>query len=205
MIKPLNLKIAGYVVCLLVIVCVVALVRLAVISPQGGPKFVFTAFDPKTGMAVVVLTNTTSRSWSFRLNVVQGSLKPAYWIAPEKGIPGWGLEYEEGIWMSGCIYSRDSSGRYTRSDLAGSGPHLTAGISNVVLQPQQFLTFSIPVRDIRGLSKVGAKYHPPPPSSRLGRAASNMYENLRLRLHLKPAPPFEGWCETLLPAPTNGN
>src|SRR2546425_277920 len=115
MIKRSKLRTAGWVACILVVVCAAALVILASVSPQRGPTLVYSTLDPKTGMALVVLTNATTLSWSFSPNVVQGSPTPSYWITPEKkGLPGWGSAFEEGIYCSGYLYRHDSSGRHLR-------------------------------------------------------------------------------------------
>ena len=111
-------------------------------SQQRRPSLYCAAFNAKTGNAVVVLTNATSHDWAFPLDVVQGRPRPSYWIAPERGIPGWFGEFEEGIAGVGWIYSRDSSGRYVRSDLTGHIHRVTGLFTNVVLHPREFLSFS---------------------------------------------------------------
>ncbi len=191
-------------VCFLIVLAVIAsVVMSASASRRDVPKLVYSAFDSTTGTAVVLLTNASSRSWSFPLHIVQGLPRPSYWIVPERGPPGWFPEYEEGIRGAEWTYTRDSSGRYYPAEPIRSGQRVTVAFSNVVLRPQQFLSFSVPVRDIRGLSKVGVKYHRPPPSSRLGRTAVEMRDRVRALLHLKPATHFEEWCETSIPTPPN--
>src|SRR5438876_3409671 len=203
MIKPSKLRTVRRAAGVLLVVCAAALMVNSSFNMRRGPTLFWAAFDAKSRTAIVELTNATTRSWLFQLNVVQGLPKPSYSIAPEKkGMPCWGGEFEEGIHCSGYLYRRDSSGRFLAPEVPGPSPHLAGTLTNVVLHPQQALTFSVPIGDIRGLSKVGVTYHRPAASSRLGRTAADMLAMLaraRRILHLQPATPFQGWCETALP------
>ncbi|HVR37254.1 MAG TPA: hypothetical protein VMS21_15535, partial [Methylomirabilota bacterium] len=170
-------------------------------STPRGPTLLCSAYDPKSRTAIVELTNATSRSWLFRLHLVQGSPRPSYFITDQKkGMPGWGIEVEDGILHANYLYRRDSSGRFGAPERSGRAPRLTTTITNVLLEPQQALTFSVPIGDIPGLSKVGVEYLRPPASSRRGRVTANVLQWVRRLLHLQPPTPFKGWCETELPA-----
>lgn len=188
---------------LIVLAVIAGVVISTCVDGRHVPKLVYSAFDSTTGTAVVLLTNASKRTWSFPLHVVQGSPRPQYWIVPERGRPMWCPEFEEGIRSAGWTYSRGASGTYSFAEPIRSGQRVTVAFSNVVLRPHQFLSFSVPVRDIQGLSKVGVKYHRPPPSSRLGRTMVEIGDRARALLHLKPATGFEEWCETSLPSPPN--
>jgi hypothetical protein len=208
MIKPPNLKLARWVACALVAVCVAAFVVSTATGPERAPRLVCAAFDPKTRITIVVLTNATNRDWSFPVNVVRGLPKPSYWVAPEKSIPGWCWEFEEGILGAGWIYSRDPSGRYVRSQVLGPPHQMTVARSNIVLHPKEFLRFSVPLGDIPGLTKVGVFYEQPhalPLVSPMSPRAPDIGEQIRRWLHLKPAAAFRGWCETSLPATISAN
>jgi len=197
-------RLAIYCAAILLPICVATLVIWGSNSRQSGPALLFTTFDPNTGIATVELTNGTARGWSFELHTVEGVPKPSYFITYEKkGLPGWGVEFNEGIYCSGFLHRRDVSGRYLPPERPGRSPKLSTGLTNFVLRPQEALTFSVPVGDILGLSKVGVIYRHPPPSTRLGRAATDAVAQLRHVLNLQPATPFEGWCETPLPISTN--
>lgn len=201
MIKPSKHRIAGWGVGSSLVVGIAAFVIWTSLSTRRGPILFCSAFDPTSGMAIVELTNTTTRSWLFQLHSVQGIPRPAYFITPEKkGLPGWGIEVEEGIYCSGYLYRRDDSGGYLPPEVPGPSPKLSVAFTNIVLYPQQVLTFSVPIRGVHGLSKMGVTYHRPPTSSRLGRTAADALARLRHILGLRPARPFQGWCETPLPS-----
>jgi len=183
---------------------IAALMIWPTFSTQSGPTLFCSAIDPESRTATVELTNTTTHTWLLRLHVVQGSPKPSYFITPEKkGLPGWGVEFEEGIYCSGYLYRRDSSGRYLQPEVRGPSPQLTGTLTNVVLHPQQALTFSVPIGEVHGLTKVGVTYQRPPAASRLGRTAADLLARVRRILHLQAAAPFQGWCETPLQKPSH--
>ena len=202
--KPSNVRIVWWVAGVSLVVCGAAVMTYFSFTTRRGPTLSCSAFDPQSRTAIVELTNATHQSWLFQLHVAQGLPRPSYFIASEKkGLPGWGSEFEEGIYCSGYLYRRDLSGRYLAPEVPGPSPHLTGTLTNVVLHPKQVLTFSVPIGEIHGLSKVGVTYHRPPASSRLGRAAADVLARLRRILHLQPATPYQAWCETALPRPPN--
>lgn len=199
--KGFRLKTAGW-VAVASLVFAAGLFIWWTFRSRPGPTMFCSAMDPTTGMATVELTNATARDWSFRLYVAQGQPTPCYFITPEKeGLPGWGVALEEGIYCSGFLYRRDSSGRYIAPEVVGSWPSLTAKLTNIVLRPQQALSFHVPVGEIHGLSKVGATYQLPLASTRSGRAKARVLPWLRRILHITPGTPYQGWCETKLPTP----
>jgi len=206
MINPSKLRTVRWAAGVSLVLCAAALTMYSSFSTRRGPTLFCAAFDPKSRTAIVELTNATTRSWLLHLNVVQGLPKPSYFITPEKkGLPGWGTEFEEGIYCSGYLYRRDSSGRYLQPEVPGPSPHLTGTLTNVVLHPQQVLTFSVPIGDIHGLSKIGVFYHRAAGSSRFGRTTADVLARVRRILHLQPATPFQGWCETTLPGAPNAH
>lgn len=202
--KPSKTRIVWWVAGVLLVVFGAAVMPFLSLSTRRGPTLSCSAFDAQSRTAVVELTNSTKQSWLFQLHVAHGLPTPSYFITPEKkGLPGWGSEFEEGIYCSGYLYRRDLSGRYLAPEVPGPSPRLTGALTNVVLHPKQVLTFSVPIGEIHGLSKVGVTYHRPPASSRLGRATADVLARLRRILHLQPAISYQGWCETALPRPPN--
>src|SRR5437899_1398477 len=116
MMKSCKLRTAG----VSLDVCAAALMLWTSFSTRCRRTLFCSAFDPKSRTAIVELTNATSRSWLFQLHSVQGLPKPSYFITPQKkGIPGWGAEFEEGIYCSGYLYRRDSSGRFLTPEVPG--------------------------------------------------------------------------------------
>jgi hypothetical protein len=202
MIKRLKLWTAAWGMAFLFAVCVTIVILWPNASPFDGPTLFCSAFDSTKGMAVVQLTNATNREWMLRLHVVQGVPRPSYFITHvNQGLPGWGAEFEEGIYCSGFLYSRDSYGHYSPPEIIGQYPKLSIAFTNVILQPKQALEFTVPIGEIQGLSKVGVKYQRPPASSQLARNLADALGQVRRAMGFQPAAPLQGWCETrvLLP------
>src|SRR2546425_1112428 len=172
---------------LAVVIFAVAAVVLSTIPPHDHPEISYVSYETNSGAAIVVLTNSSSRSWVFPLTSAQARIQPSYWIVREKGLPGWYFPFDEKR-----VPRRQS-------------PNTPVTLTKVTLHPHQTLTFSVPIREIHGLSKVGVKYQRPPLSSRLGLARADLRERVRRVLRLQPAAPFEGWCETSLPTPVGAH
>jgi hypothetical protein len=204
--KPSKTSIVWLMAGVALVVCGASVMTFSFFTARRGPTLSCSGFDAQNRTTIVSLTNTTKQSWLFQLQVAHGRPKPAYFITPQKGLPCWGLEFEEGIYCGAYLYRRDSSGKYLAPERAGPSPHhVTSTLTNIVLQPQQALTFFVPVGEIHGLSKVGVSYQRPPASSGLARATAGVLARLRAILHLKPVTRYQGWCETALPRLPNEN
>ena len=184
---PLKRRMAWLGIALAVVTFTIAAVVLATVAPKDNPEIAFVSYETGTGAAIVVLTNSSSRTWVFPLTSAEAQIQPSYWIVREKGLPGWCFPFDE------------------KRILGRQPPATPVTLTNVTLHPHQALTFSVPMREIHGLSKVGVKYLRPPPSSRLGLATADLRERVRRLLRLQSITPFEGWCETSLPTPVGAH
>lgn len=188
--------------CIFILVCIVALVIILSGTPPPQPKLICSTFNPKTGRIAVVLTNATTAIWSCGMHLVRGSPTLGYYInypIPKKKIlSGWGSEFEEGIYCSSLLYRYDASGKYLPPEQVKSPFPVTVGYSNVVLRPQQSLTFYVPVGHIRGLSKVGVGCRRLP-SSGIERMHANVNLIVRRMFHLPPPEAYESWIVMALP------
>src|SRR5213592_2454952 len=78
------------------VIFAVAAVVLTTRQPRDHPVISFVTHETNSGVAIVVLSNSSSRTWVFPLTSAEAQVQPPYWIdTQERGLPGWCFPFDE--------------------------------------------------------------------------------------------------------------
>ena len=64
-------------IALAVVTFTIAAVVLATVAPKDNPEIAFVSYETGTGAAIVVLTNSSSRTWVFPLTSAEAQIQPS--------------------------------------------------------------------------------------------------------------------------------
>ena len=129
------------------------------------PKLVFAGYEQEGRFAKFVLRNRSLRTWSVRLQCIDGKPQPTYWVVDARGqrrayncwlLPAWQTNLMRAKWYNSvCNIARDLH--------SGEGDPVL-GSKDFVLVPYDSLDLMVPMRSLKGLVKVSLIFEEESPS-----------------------------------------